>query len=83
MGMQDCYTVPYMGLTYSDSDVNVHFTQSTSGLLYSTYNAGDKSPIGLVFGCDIIPSLSSWYLYSFELRLINEIAFTLSGTMKF
>ena len=83
MGMQDCYTVPYMGLTYSDSDVNVHFTQSTTGLLYSTYNAGDKSPIGLVFGCDIIPSLSSWYLYSFELRLINEIAFTLSGTMKF
>ncbi|OIO32522.1 MAG: hypothetical protein AUJ70_05375 [Candidatus Omnitrophica bacterium CG1_02_40_15] len=83
MGMQDCYTVPYMGLTYSDSDVNVHFTQSTTGLLYSTYNAGDKDPIGLVFGCDIIPSLSSWYLYSFELRLINEIAFTLSGTMKF
>nr|MBU1327527.1 hypothetical protein [Candidatus Omnitrophota bacterium] len=83
MGMQDCYTVPYIGLTYSDSDVNVHFTQSASGLLYSTYNAGNKNRIGLVFGCDIIPSLSSWYLYSFELRLINEIAFSLSGTMKF
>lgn len=83
MGIQDCYTVPYMGVTYSDSDVNVHFTQSTSGLLYSTYYASNKDVLGLVFGCDIIPSLSSWYLYSFELRLINETAFTLSGTMKF
>ncbi len=83
MGMQDCYTVPYIGLTYSDSDVDVHFTQRGTGLLYSTYNAGNKNTIGLVFGCDIIPSLSSWYLYSFELRLINEIAFSLSGTMKF
>lgn len=83
MGMQDCYTVPYMGLTYSDSDVNVEFTQATSGGLYSTYHASNKNPIGFVLGCDIIPSLSSWYLYSFELRLINETAFTLSGTMKF
>ncbi len=83
MGVQDCYTVPYMGLTYSDSDVNVKFTQSTTGQLYSTYNASDKNPIGFVIGCDIIPSLSSWYLVSLELRLINETAFTLSGTMKF
>ncbi|MDO8602819.1 MAG: hypothetical protein Q7O04_03100 [Candidatus Omnitrophota bacterium] len=83
MGMQDCYAVPYMGVTYSDSDVNVHFTQSTSGLLYSTYNASDKNTAGLVFGCDIIPSLLSWYLFSVELRLVNETAFTLSGTMKF
>ncbi len=83
MGMQDCYTVPYMGLTYSDSEVNVEFTQTTSGLLYSTYHASNKNPIGFVLGCDIIPSLSSWYLYSFELRLINEVAFSLSGTMKF
>ena len=83
MGMQDCYTVPYIGVTFSDSDVNVHFTQSTSGGLYSTYDASNKNPIGLVIGCDIIPSLTSWYLYSFELRLINETAFSLSGTMKF
>lgn len=83
LGTQDCYTVPYVGVTYSDSDVNVHFTQSTSGLLYSTYNAGDKNPIGIVVGCDIVPSFSSWYLLSFELRLLNETAFSLSGTMKF
>jgi len=83
MGIQDCYTVPYMGVTYSDSEVNVEFSQSTTGLLYSTYNASDKNPIGIVIGCDIIPSLSSWYLMSFELRLINETAFSLSGTMKF
>lgn len=83
MGMQDCYTVPYMGVTYSDSEVNVKFTQSTTGMLYSTYDASDENNIGLVFGCDIIPSLLSWYLFSFELRLINETAFTLSGTMKF
>lgn len=83
MGMQDCYTVPYMGLTYSDSDVNVHFTQSTTGRLCSTYNAGNKNVVGLVFGCDIVPSLLSWYLFSVELRLINETAFSLSGTMRF
>lgn len=83
MGIQDCYTVPYMGITYSDSEVNVHFTQSTTGLLYSTYDASNENPIGLVLGCDIIPSLLSWYLFSVELRLINETAFTVSGAMKF
>jgi hypothetical protein len=83
MGIHDCYSVPYMGLTYSDSDVNVHFTQSTLGLLYSTYHASNKDVLGFVFGCDIIPSLLSWYLFSFELRLLNETALTLSGTMKF
>ncbi|MCX5692170.1 MAG: hypothetical protein NTX47_00550 [Candidatus Omnitrophica bacterium] len=83
LGIQDCYTVPYMGVTYSDSEVNVKFTQSGTGILYSTYTASNKDPIGVVVGCDIIPSLTSWYLLSFELRLINEIAFSLSGTMKF
>lgn len=83
MGMRDCYTVPYMGLTFSDSKVNVEFTQSSTGLVYSTYNANDKDPIGFVLGCDIIPSLMSWYLMSFELRLVNETAFSVSGTMKF
>lgn len=83
LGAEDCYTVPYMGLTYSDSDVNVHFTQSSSGLLYSTYNASNKDVLGFVLGCDVLPSLSSWYLLSLELRLINETAFSLSGTMKF
>ena len=83
LGTEDCYTVPYMGVTYSDSDVNVEFTQSTTGQLYSTYHGSNKDPIGVFIGCDIIPSLSSWYLLSFELRLINETAFSLSGTMKF
>ena len=83
LGMQDCYTVPYMGITYSDSEVNVEFTQGGTGALYSTYAASNKNPIGIVLGCDIIPSLTSWYLLSFELRLINEMAFSLSGTMKF
>jgi len=82
--MRDCYTaIPYMGLTYTDSDVNVHFTQSGLSLDYSTYNAGNKNPIGVVLGCDIMPSLVSWYLFSFELRLISETSFTLSGTAKF
>ena len=83
MGMQDCYAVPYIGLTYLDSDVNVHFTQSGTGILYSTYNASSKEPAGIVMGFDVMPSLLNCYLLSFELRLINETAFTLSGTMKF
>ena len=82
-GTQDCYAVPYVGLTFSDTDVNVHFIQSGTALMYSTYNAGDKNAIGAVLGCDIMPSLLSWYLFSFEVRLINETAFTLSGTAKF
>ena len=81
--LQDSCFVPYMGVTYSDSEVNVEFTQSTTGGLFSTYEASNKNPIGVVLGCDIAPSLASWYLYSFELRLINETAFSLSGTMKF
>jgi len=83
MGVQDCYTVPYMGLTFSDSEVNVHFTQSTTGGLYSTYNASNKDVWGVVLGIDIIPSLFSWYLFSLELRLVDETAFSISGTMKF
>lgn len=83
MGIQDCYTVPYLGVTYADSDVKVEFTQSGSGILYSTYNASNDNLIGLVMGFDIIPSLLDWYLFSVELRLINETAFTISGTMKF
>ncbi|MDP2922072.1 MAG: hypothetical protein Q8O12_06910 [Candidatus Omnitrophota bacterium] len=83
MGVQDCYTVPYMGLTWSDSEVNVHFTQSTTGGIYSTYDASNKNTWGVVLGIDIIPSLLSWYLFSFELRLVDETAFSISGTMKF
>jgi len=82
--MRDCYTIiPYTGLTYTDSDVDVFFTQSGSGLVYSTYNGGNKNPMGVVLGFDIMPSLVSWYLFSFELRLISETSFTLSGTAKF
>jgi len=83
LNMQEYYIIPYGGLTYSDSDVNVHFTQNTTGLLYSTYNASDENNIGVVFGCDVMPSLLGWYLLSFELRFINETAFTLAGTVKF
>jgi len=30
-----------------------------------------------------MPSLLSWYLFNFELRLFNETAFTFGGKMKF
>ncbi|MBU1061582.1 MAG: hypothetical protein KJ952_02535, partial [Candidatus Omnitrophica bacterium] len=87
MGLRDYYIVPYTGVTFSWADVDVSFKDGNSSgppyPLYSTYNATEDSHIGLVFGCDVMPSLLSWYLFNFELRLINETAFSLGGTMKF
>lgn len=81
--MRDYYLVPYAGLTLSWTDVKVDFTNSSTGQLFSTYDASDENVVGLVFGCDVMPSLLSWYLINVELRLINETAFTLGGTAKF
>jgi len=83
LGLRDYYIVPYGGVTYYRTDVDVSFLQSTTGLLYSTYNANDKCEIGIVMGLDIMPSLLSWYLINFEMRLVNETAFTLGSTLKF
>ncbi len=83
IGMKDFYIVPYSGVTFSDIDVDVHFTKSTNGILYSTFDASDDSIFGAVLGCDIMPNLWSWYLFNFEARLINETAFSIGGTLKF
>jgi len=83
IGLKDYYIVPYGGLTFLSSDVDVSFQDSSTGLLYSTYNASEENNLGLVLGCDIMPSLSSWYLLNFELTLVNELAFSIGGTMKF
>lgn len=83
IGRSDYYIIPYGGITFLSSEVDVKFTQSTSGLLYSTYDASDENMVGLVLGCNIMPFFLSYYLLNFELRLINETAFTLGGTIKF
>jgi hypothetical protein len=79
----DLYIVPYGGFNYTDLDVDVSFVEDGIGTLYSTYNASDKNAFGILLGVDVMPSLSSWYLLNFELRLLNEIAFSLGGTAKF
>lgn len=83
LGINDCYIVPYTGMTFTCRNIDVSFTQSSSGLLYSTYIADADNPVGLVFGFDLMPFYLSYYLLNFELRLINETAFTLGGTIKF
>ena len=83
IGWKDYYLVPYAGLTYSRLDVDASFTKRTDGALYSTYNASDENPVGVVFGCDIMPSLLSWYLLNFEVSLVTETGFSLGGTVKF
>lgn len=83
IGRNDYYLIPYGGVTFLSSEIDVKFTQSTTGLLYSAYDANDENMVGLVLGCDIMPFLLSYYLLNFELRLINETAFTLGGTIKF
>ena len=83
MGANDYYIVPYGGMTYSFLNVDASFTQSTTGALYSTYDASDENVFGIVLGCDIMPFFLSYYLLNFELRLMNETALTLGGTVKF
>ena len=84
VGRKDFYIVPYAGMTFSDIEVDAHFTRSPShALLYSTYNASDKDVFGAVFGFDVMPNLWSWYLLNFEARLINETAFSIGSTLKF
>lgn len=83
MGQSDIYFIPYAGVTYSLINVEAHFIRSSTDGLYSTYNTSDKNPYGVVLGFDMMPSLTSWYLWTAELRLINETAFTVGGTAKF
>ena len=85
VGINDYYVVPYTGLTVSWSDVDVSFEipPGPPYALFSTFNASDENVFGLVLGCDIMPSLLSWYLLNLELRFINETALTLGGTVKF
>lgn len=83
MGANDYYVVPYGGITYSFLDVDASFTPSGTGALYSTYNASDENVFGIVLGCDIMPFFLSYYLLNFELRLMNETAISLGGTIKF
>jgi len=87
IGGSDFYIVPYTGATFSSLDVDVSFEDPVPGgppyVLYSTYDATDENIFGIVLGCDIMPFSLSYYLLNFELRLINETAFSLGGTIKF
>ncbi len=81
---QDIYIVPYTGFTFSDSKVDIKFTDPNNpGTDYSLYDANNKNRYGFLIGCDISPSSSSSFIYSMEIRLINELALTLGGTLKF
>jgi len=82
--LQSIYTVPYAGLVYSDSNVDVSFYNADYPTTdYSLFDANNKKCYGFVLGCDIVPSLSSAFSYCVELRLVDEIALSLGGTMKF
>jgi len=81
---QNIYIVPYTGMSVSESKVAVSFTNpSMQGADYSLFDASNDSKIGFILGCDIMPSLRDSFIYSMELRLVNELALTLGGTMKF
>ncbi len=86
VGLKDYYIVPYGGVTFSSVNADVSFEDTTGGTpyaLYSLYEAEGSSPFGVVLGCDVMPSLLSHYLLNFELRLVNETALSLGGTIKF
>ncbi|MCX5692169.1 MAG: hypothetical protein NTX47_00545 [Candidatus Omnitrophica bacterium] len=82
--LQSIYIVPYTGVTYADSNADVNFENPNSPSTdYSLFDANNKKLYGFVLGCDIVPSLSSSFIYSIELRLVDEIALSLGGTVKF
>ena len=82
--LQSIYVVPYTGVTYADSNVDVSFINVNSPSSdYSLFDANNKKLYGFIFGLDIMPSLSSAFIYSLELRLVDEVALSLGGTMKF
>ncbi|MCX5687963.1 MAG: hypothetical protein NTV71_04950 [Candidatus Omnitrophica bacterium] len=82
--LQSIYVVPYTGVSYADSNVDVSFCNTDSPTVdYSLFDANNKKLYGFVFGFDIVPSLSSAFVYSLELRLVDEVALSLGGTMKF
>lgn len=82
--LQSIYAVPYVGATYADSNEDVSFRDTGNPTTdYKLFDANNKKCYGFVLGCDIIPSLSSSFSYSLELRLVDEIALSLGGTMKF
>jgi hypothetical protein len=82
--LQSIYIVPYTGATFSDSTVDVRFTNPRdSEQNWTLYKANNKNLYGFLIGCDIMPSLTSYFIYSIELRLASEFALTLGGAMKF
>jgi hypothetical protein len=81
---QSLYIVPYTGATISDSNVDVKFTNpSAPGQNWTLYEANNDNIYGFLIGCDIMPNLTSSFIYSMELRLANEMALTLGGAIKF
>ena len=81
---QSIYAVPYTGLVYSDSNVDVSFYNPNNPTTdYSLFDANNKKCYGFVLGCDILPSLRSAFICSIELRFVDEIALSLGGNMKF
>lgn len=82
--LQSIYAVPYTGITYADSNVDVSFNNPGSpGADFSLFDASNKKLYGFILGCDIVPSLSSSFIYNIELRLVDEVALSLGGTVKF
>ena len=80
---QSIYIVPYTGLSMSDSTVDVSFVNAGDVADYSLFDASNDELYGFILGCDIMPSLSSSFAYSMEVRLLSETSLTLGGAMKF
>lgn len=82
--VQNIYVVPYTGWVYSDSNIDVSFKDPANpGADYNLFDANNKKSYGFVLGCDILPSLSNSFIYNIELRLVDEVALSLGGAMKF
>ena len=81
---QSMYLVPYTGFTVSESTADLEFRDTQQPATdWSVYDASNNKVFGFLFGCDITPSLTNSFIYNFEIRLINEVALSLGGAVKF
>ncbi|MBN1794277.1 MAG: hypothetical protein JW844_04880 [Candidatus Omnitrophica bacterium] len=73
--------IPYAGLTWSDTDINLHFVNNSA--VYDLYHAGNKNKVGFVAGCDVLPEDAAAYAFNLETRFIDEFAITAGGVVRF
>lgn len=73
--------IPYVGLAYADSDIDVHFVHDNTGVKYDIGNAENKDKILLITGCNLLAPDD--IALNVEGRWIGEVSASGGITLKF